>query len=235
MRRRTGATDDANNDNSARIKKAARLEGLAASVRPMAHRLPGGAIVSLVAAYLFGVARKPAPPLCCSAFRRSAASPGAAVVELDNSLPSASKRLSRSAIWPTLADTLAPFRAAASSSFGVLPVAALSPPSNEASACTRLDTLSRRPADGAGAGAAGVVAAAPLANQTSPISCVWPSLVSKLDTRPRVLPLLTVLPFTAFRFSWVIPSELRVCNSPASLTPSALLSTQTSSLPKAAS
>src|SRR5471030_2201277 len=161
MRRRTGATDDANNDNSARIKKAARLEGLAASVRPMAHRLPGGAIVSLVAAYLFGVARKPAAPLCCSAFRRSAASPGAAVVELDNSLPSASKRFSTSAIWPTLADTLAPFRAAVRSSFGVLPALALAPFSNEAMALARLVTLSRRPAAGVAAGVAADSALAP--------------------------------------------------------------------------
>src|SRR5471030_1072967 len=162
MTRRTDATDApnnaANNDTSARIKKAARLEGLAASVRPMADRLPGRAIVSLAAAYLFGVARKPAAPLCCSAFRRSVASPGAAVVELDNSLPSASKRFSRSAIWPTLADTLAPFRAAARSSFGALPVAALSPLSNEAIALTRLVTLLRRLAAGV---AAGGVALAP--------------------------------------------------------------------------
>src|SRR5471032_651060 len=187
------ATDDATDDTSAHIKKSGKTGGscrfCSADGGPVArcrHRRPGWA------AYFCGVARKPAAPLCCSEFRRSVASPGAAVVELDNSLPSASKRFSRSAIWPTLADTLAPFRAAARSSFGVPPVVALLPPSNEAIALTRLETLSRRPA--AGAGAAGVTALAPWANQTSPISCDLPSLVSKLDTRPRVLPLLTVLP-----------------------------------------
>src|SRR5471032_3308160 len=126
----------------------------------------------------FGAARKPLPPWCCRALRRSVLSVGAAVVLPLSSLPSASKRFSTSAICATLVDLVA-LRAPLRSSFGAAPPAAAVLPSKAAIACTRPETLPRIPVAvvaGAGVLAAGV-AAAPCCSQTSPAAWVAPSAV----------------------------------------------------------